>query len=133
MIPRPAVGPNLGDAPIHLGHPGTFVGGDHRVTEQPPRAGDAIDGRARGRDLIVGEEIPRRIIEGRAREERHLSIAVDVDLLHEVLEFVAGEVVLASQRGIPVLAGVLGQVEEPGLVEVVPHEVHLIVEDELPS
>ena len=130
-VPLPAVGPDLGDAPIHLGHPGAFVGSDHRMTEQAPRAGDTVDGRARGRDLVVGQQIPRRIIEGRAREERHLGIAVDVDLLDEVLELVAGEVVVAGQRGIPVLAGVLREVEEAGLAEIVPHEVHLIVEDEL--
>ena len=101
------------------------------MTEQAPRAGDTVDGRSRGRNLVVGEQIPRRIIEGRAREERHLGIAVDVDLLDEVLELVAGEVVVAGQRGIPVLAGVLREVEEAGLAEIVPYEVDLIIEDEL--
>jgi len=34
------------------------------MTEQTARAGDLVDGGPRGGDLVVGEEIPRRIVEG---------------------------------------------------------------------
>ena len=43
------------------------------------------------------------------------------------------EVVFAHEIAIPVLLGVLGQVQESRLLEVVTHEVRLIVEDELPA
>src|SRR5204863_3819744 len=97
----------------------------------PPRVGDAIDGGTPGRDLVVGQQVPGLVVERRAREERHFRVAVHEDLAQVVLELVAREVILAGERGVPVLLGVLREVEQPRLLEVVADEVRLYVDDEL--
>ena len=68
---------------------------------------------------------------GAPGQQRHLGVAVDEDLLEVVLELVAGQGVLAPERRVPVLLGVLGEIEQARLVEVVAHEVGLGVDDEL--
>ncbi len=114
-------------------HPSVLLRREHGVAKQPARSGELVDGMAGGGDLVVGQEIPARVVEGRAREQRHLGVAVDEDLLHVVLELVARQGVLAPQHGVPVLLGVFGEVEEPLLLEVVAHEVRLGIDDELPG
>ena len=108
------------------------LGREDGVGEQAPRARDLVDGRAGRGDLVVAQEIPGLVVEGRAGQQRHLGVAVDEDLLHVVLELVARERFAPAQRRVPVLLGVLGEVEQPVLLEVVAHEVRLVVDDELP-
>ena len=132
-VALPAVGLHDGDATIDLLDPPLALRREDGVAEKAARSGDLVDGRARGGDLVVGEEVPGGVVKGRPRQQRDLGVAVDEDLLHIVLELEAGEVVLAREGGIPVLLGVLGQVEQPLLLEVVAHEVRLVVDDELPG
>ena len=101
--------------------------------EQAPSAGRLVDHGARLRYLLVGEQPPGLVVERRSREQRHLGVAVEEDLLQVVLELVAlqGHRHILEHAGVPVLGGVLAEVEQPLLVEVVAHEVRLVVEDEL--
>ena len=130
-VALPAIGLDGGDAAVHLVHPARALGREDRVAEQAPRAAILLMDCAGHRDLVVAQEIPRLVVEGRAREQRHLRVAVDEDLLDVVLELVAGQRVLAPEGRVPVLLGVLGEVEQAVLVEVVAHEVGLGVDDEL--
>jgi hypothetical protein len=130
-VALPAVGLEAGDRVVDLVHPAALLRREDRMAEQAPRVGDPVHSRAGGVDVVVGEEVPVGVVEGRAGQQRHLRIAVDEDLLHVVLELEAREVVLARQRRVPVLLGVLREAEQPLLVEVVAHEVGLDVDDEL--
>ena len=100
--------------------------------EQAPGARDLVDGRAGRGDLVVAQEIPALVVEGRAGQERDLGVAVHEDLLDVVLELVPGERIGAGQRRVPVLVGVLGEVEQAVLLEVVADEMRLVIDDELP-
>jgi hypothetical protein len=68
-----------------------------------------------------------------AAQERHVGVAVIVDLFHVVLELVAGERgdALLLHLRIPVLARKVRQTQELLVIEIVAHEMGLDVEDEL--
>ena len=93
----------------------------------------SFDQLARLGDLLVGQEPPGRIVERRAAQQRQAGVAVVEDLLHEVLELVAGERVDASAfiSGFQCSLGELAEVQQLLVVEVVAHEMGLDVEDEL--
>ena len=101
------------------------------MRQQAPRPGEVVDQLAGLGDLLVGQEPPARVVERRAAQQRHAGVAVVVDLLHEVLELVAGERGHPLQLRVPVLVRELGQVQQLLVVEVVAHEMGLDVEDEL--
>jgi hypothetical protein len=119
------------DRTVHL----VEIAGHHRLDdgmrEHAPRAGDPVDGLARRRDLVVGQEEVEGIVDRRTREQRDLGVAVDEDLLHVVREHEAGQVALVREPGVPVRLGELRQAEESFLRVVLAHEVRLAVEDEL--
>ena len=120
------------DRLVDLLHPPGLLGRDHGMREQPPRAREIVDHVARLDDLLVGQEPPARIVEWRAGEQRDVGVAVVVDLLDEVLEFVPDQRGgIALQRRVPVVGGELGEIQELLLIEVVAHEVGLDIEDEL--
>ncbi len=124
-----------GDRLVNLVHPARLVGRDQAVRQQAPRAGEAVDQLARLGHLLVGQEPPGRIVERRAAQQRQAGIAVVKDLLHVILELVAGERgdTLLLHLRVPVLARELGQAQELLVVEIVAHEMGLHVEDELPG
>ena len=130
-VALPAVGLEGRDRAIHFLHPSLLLRREHGVAQETARTGELVDGHAGGGDLVVGQEVPAGVVEGRAREQRHLGVAVDEDLLDVVLELVPGQVVFAPQLRVPVLFGVLGQIEQALLLEVVADEVRLGVNDEL--
>jgi hypothetical protein len=61
------------------------------VEEQAVGAGNAADRLVRRLDLVVREEPGGLVVEGRAAEQADLGVAVEIDLLEEVGEFVAVE------------------------------------------
>src|SRR6202040_2339889 len=75
-----------------------------------------------------------RVGERSAAQQGHLRVAVEVDLLQEVLKLVAIErypELILQQRGVPMLAGIFGEAHNILDFVVVPHEMNLIIEDEL--
>ncbi len=104
------------------------------MPEHAARTRDLVDRFTRVDDLVVAQQPPVRIVEGRTREQRHLGVAVQVDLFKVVLELVA----LQDQRNVlqhvrvPVLGSIFAQTQQAFLVEIVAHEVRLVVKDELP-
>ena len=117
------------DCLVDLLHPAGLLGGDDAVRQQAARAREIVDGFARLDDLLVGQKPPARIVERRAAQERHVGVAVVIDLFHIVLELVAGERrdALLLHLRIPVLAREPGQVQELLVVEIVAHEMGLDV------
>ena len=93
-----------------------------------------VDGLVRELDLIVGQEPCCRVVERSTAQQGHLGVAVEIDLLEKVVELVAIErkpVRILQQRGVPVRARIFGETENVLDFVVVPHEMNLIVEDEL--
>src|SRR5262249_13947599 len=76
-VALPGVGLDGGDAAVHLVHPAGPLWREDRVSEKAAGPADLVDGGAGHRDLVVAQEVPRLIVEGRAREERYLRVAVD--------------------------------------------------------
>ena len=101
--------------------------------KQAARAREVVDEFARLDDLLVGQKPPARIVERRAAQERHVGVAVVVDLFHIVQELVAGERgdALLLHLRVPVLARKIRQTQQLLVIEVVAHEMGLDVEDEL--
>ena len=132
-VALPRIGLVHRDRLVDLVHPARLVGRDQGMRQQPPRAREAVDQRARLGHLRVGQEPPGRIVERRAAQQGQAGVAVVEDLLDVVLELVAGERgdALRLQLRVPVLARELGQAQKLLVVEVVAHEVGLHVEDEL--
>ena len=133
-IALPAVGLDLGDAAVDLFHPAGLGRGEQRMKEQPLGAGDAVDGLVRELDLIVRQEPRCRVVERSAAQQGHLRVAVEVDLLQEVLKLVAIErypELILQQRRVPMLPGIFDETENVLDLVVVPHEMNLIVEDKL--
>ena len=58
------------------------------MKQQPLGASDAVDGLVRELDLIVRQEPRCRVVEWSTAQQGHLRVAVEVDLLEEVLELV---------------------------------------------
>jgi hypothetical protein len=83
------------------------------------------------RAIVVREQVPARVVERRARQQRDLRVAVDEDLFQVVVEFVPGQRVLADERRVPVRFRVFREIEEAFLLEIVADEVRLVVDDEL--
>ena len=88
---------------------------------------------AGGLDRVIGQQPPGRIVERRARQQRHLGIAVEEDLLQVVVHLVAGE---RHRRIVDVRVDIrthrpLGQAEQTFLLEIIADEVGLVVENEL--
>ena len=109
--------------------------GDDAVRQQATRAGEVVDQLPRLDDLFVGQKPPARVIERRAAQERDVGVAVVVDLLHIILEFVAGkrgDAFLLHPR-VPVLARKVRKPKQLLVIEVVTHEMGLDIEDELIS
>src|SRR5262245_19624889 len=120
------------DRLVDLLHPTRLLGRDDGVRQKSPRAGEVVDHLASAHDLLVGKQPPGGIIEGRAGQERDVGVAVVIDLLDVVLEFVANERIgVALERRIPVLGGELCQIQQFLVVEIVAHEMRLHVENEL--
>src|SRR5436309_3325851 len=104
------------------------------MIQQPLGAGDAVDGLVRELDLIVRQEPRCGVVKRSTAQQGHLRVAVEVDLLEEVLELVPVELypeLILEQRSVPVLPGIFGETENVLDLVVVPHEMNLIIEDEL--
>jgi hypothetical protein len=103
------------------------------VREQPLGAGDRGDHVARLGDLVVGEQPPFGVVERRTGEQREVGLAVQIDLLQEVVEPVAlqAQTDVLKHLRVPVLGREIAEPEQTLLVEVVADEMALDVEDEL--
>ena len=121
------------DRAIDLVHPVRVLRRDDGVAQHARAAGQLVDGATGVLDGVVRQQPPRRIVEGRAREQRHLRVGVEEDLLQVVVHLVAGQ----RHRGIGDVRVDLGadgpfrQAQQAFLLEVVADEVGLVVEDEL--
>ena len=103
------------------------------MRQQATRTGEVVDQLPRLDDLLVGQKPPARVVERRAAQERDVGVAVVVDLLHIILEFVAGkrgDAFLLHPR-VPVLARKVRKPKQLLVIEVVTHEMGLDIEDEL--
>src|SRR4030095_2004464 len=98
-------------------------------------AREVVDDFARLDDLLVGQEPPGWIIEWRAAQQRQTGVAVVVDLLHVVLELVAGERrhALFLHLRVPVLTCESGKAQKLLVLEIVADEMSLDVENKLSS
>src|SRR5262245_16486041 len=105
------------------------------MRQQSSCSREVIDYFARLDDLLVGQEPPGWVIEWRAAQQRQTGVAVVVNLLHVVLELVAGERrhALFLHLWVPVLACERGQAQELLVLEIVANEMSLNVENKLSS
>jgi len=102
------------------------------MSEHPPRAREIVDQFARPRDLLVGEKPPGRVVEWRTTQKRQVGVAIVVNFLDVVLEFVSDQRrVISLQLRVPVLGRKLSEAQKFLMREVVAHEMGLDIEDEL--
>ncbi len=127
------IGLQLRDCPVHGVHPARHAGLEDRVGKHAPRAGQIVHFRARIRLHFVGKEPVARLLRSRARNERDLGVAVEVDFLEVVRELEVFERLrLADQRRVPAgLAHGFARAHEIRQPGVVAQEVRVHVHDEL--